>query len=343
MGTFNATEVKEQDKDEWKALYPEITIDGEPEILDNVSKIDPSYTKLIRICGSVKNADTIYIYVKNLTTEARNKANGTNDICKIWYERPTKWNKFTGKWEYEKEAKQGNEYRFAASALIEDVKEKKVVLPEEKICSCRNFTVKLFDEIFNKTTIFAAKNMEKRAGVYKLDKQKLIDAINKTTQRYGINNCLRLAHFLGQIAHESANFNTTEEYADGSRYEGNVKNLGNTQAGDGKKFKGRGLIQLTGRNNYQKYTDYVKSKFGETVDFIKDPDIIASNITYAVDVAGWYWSVARDINSLADKDDITAVTKAINGGTNGLTDRTNKTNKAKEILKYNDCKFKTVK
>ena len=209
---------------------------------------------------------------------------------------------------------------------------------EEKKCFCRELTVELFDQIFNKATIFAASNMKKRTEVYQLEKQKLIDALNNVAQRYNINNCLRLAHFLGQIAHESDNFKTTEEYASGSAYEGR-KDLGNTQKGDGIKFKGRGLIQLTGRSNYEKYTNYVKSKFGETKDFTIEPDIIASNIDYAVDVAGWYWSVARNINLLADEDEIDAVTRAINGGKIGLTDRENKTNKAKNVLDYQNCNY----
>ena len=335
MDNTRASEVKVLE-DGLNILYPEVTIDNY-EILENPdAQTEGAYTKLLHIFGTVKNADFIYIDVLNKTTEERNKANGTNDICKSWYEEPDADMK-TGKWEHTRKIQAGCEYKLAACALIKDSKPKTITVPKDESCFCKKFTVELFDKIFSKNTIFGAKNMQKREGIYQMDKQKLIDAINKTANRYEISNCLRLAHFLGQIGHESDNFNTTEEYASGSAYNGR-KDLGNTQTGDGERYKGRGLIQLTGRNNYEKYTKYIQSQFGETVDFIKTPDIIASNINYAVDVAGWYWSVARNINILADKDDIIAVTKAINGGTNGLQDRTNKTNKAKEILKYKDCK-----
>ena len=186
-------------------------------------------------------------------------------------------------------------------------------------------TVDIFNKIFGKKTLFSAPNMKKRIEVYKLSVENLVEAINETATRYEINTSLRLSHFLAQIEHESHYFNTTEEYASGSAYEGR-NDLGNTQTGDGKRFKGRGLIQLTGRTNYEKYSKYIKNEFKEDIDFTKEPtnDFVASKIRYAVDAAGWYWkfgSSKGDINLLADKDDIKAVTKAINGGYNGLNDR----------------------
>ena len=127
-----------------------------------------------------------------------------------------------------------------------------------------------------------------------------------------LNSPLRQAHFLAQLAHESAGFTTTEEFASGAAYEGR-KDLGNVERGDGKRFKGRGLIQLTGRSNYKTYGQ----RLG--VDFITDPTI-AGKFPWAAVTAAVYWR-DRGLNRYADRDDVRAVTRLINGGSNGLSDR----------------------
>ena len=143
-------------------------------------------------------------------------------------------------------------------------------------------------------------------------------------RKYSITTPLRMAHFVAQIAHETASFLYAEEIADGSAYEERT-DLGNTVAGDGKRFKGRGLIQLTGRANYAQY--------GKDCGFdcVADPDRVAADPLVAVDVACWYWNKRR-INRLADADDVKAVTKAINGGYNGLDDRMEYLARAKGVL-----------
>lgn len=128
----------------------------------------------------------------------------------------------------------------------------------------------------------------------------------------GLYSPLRQAHFLAQLAHESAGFTTTEEFASGSAYEGR-KDLGNTERGDGKKFKGRGLIQLTGRHNYKVMGD----KIG--VDLISDPTL-AGKFPWAAITAAIYWR-DKNLNRYADRDDLKAITRHINGGYNGLADR----------------------
>jgi putative chitinase len=142
----------------------------------------------------------------------------------------------------------------------------------------------------------------------------------------GIDRPLRQAHFLGQVAHESGELRYSEEIARGSDYEGRV-DLGNTQPGDGVRFKGRGLIQLTGRANYTKYGRARKKDFttGDT------PKLLASDPFLAVDVAFWFW-MQHGLNALADKDDVVAVTRVINGGLRGLADRTQKLDRAKCFL-----------
>jgi putative chitinase len=148
----------------------------------------------------------------------------------------------------------------------------------------------------------------------------LVRAMN----RYEINTPLRAAHFIAQVGHETASFLYMEEIADGSRYEHRA-DLGNTQPGDGKRFKGRGLIQLTGRANYAAYSHDCG------VDYVGNPAAIVTDPFACVDVACWYWS-KRKINQLADKDDVKAVTKAVNGGFNGLDDRMDYLYRAKAVL-----------
>ena len=131
----------------------------------------------------------------------------------------------------------------------------------------------------------------------------------------GIDSALRKAHFLAQLAHESGDLRYREELASGDAYEGRV-DLGNTKPGDGRRFKGRGLIQLTGRRNYESYgTDR-----GETYNTDATVTKLATDPELAADVAGWFWA-GHDLNKLADLDDLNAITRKINGGNNGLADR----------------------
>jgi putative chitinase len=142
----------------------------------------------------------------------------------------------------------------------------------------------------------------------------------------GIDTPLRQAHFLAQLAHESGQLVYTEEIASGEAYEGRL-DLGNTQPGDGKRFKGRGLIQLTGRANYTRYGKSVGKDF--TTD--EAAQTIATDPSLAVDVSCWFWTERR-LNAIADNDDVRAVTRVINGGYNGLTDRKAKLARAKFFL-----------
>ena len=134
--------------------------------------------------------------------------------------------------------------------------------------------------------------------------------------RRHIDTPLRQAHFLAQLGHESGAFTYAEELASGDRYEGRA-DLGNTHPGDGTLFKGRGLIQLTGRANYASYGKAVGRDLTSDIDRART---VATDPALAVDVACWFWET-RSLNALADADDVTAITKKINGGTNGLDDR----------------------
>lgn len=145
--------------------------------------------------------------------------------------------------------------------------------------------------------------------------------------KYGVASTLEKAHLLAQVAHESDGFHTAEEYASGKAYEGR-KDLGNTQPGDGVRFKGRGLIQCTGRFNYGRYSQW---KYGDD-RVVRDPQML-EELPDAVDAVFWYWTVERPrLKALALADDLEGVTKQVNGGLNGLADRREKLAQAKKLF-----------
>lgn len=149
--------------------------------------------------------------------------------------------------------------------------------------------------------------------------QNMVDVMN----RFRMTDQKERAMFIAQIAHETGKKHMFELWGPTPaqrRYEGR-KDLGNVQPGDGYKFRGRGYIQLTGRANYTAAGKYIG------VDLANSPDL-AANPDIAVLVAMWYWQVARGtvIVNAARRGDVEAVTKAINGGYNGLEDRRSKYN-----------------
>lgn len=138
-----------------------------------------------------------------------------------------------------------------------------------------------------------------------VDNQSLLD-------EYEVNTNLRRNYFLAQVAHESDGFRTTREYASGAGYEGRM-DLGNTVEGDGVRFRGRGLIQLTGRANYRKYGEIMG------IDIVSDP-VSVERMPLALEISLAYWE-DRNLNMLADKQDFRGVTRRINGGYNGMASR----------------------
>ncbi len=160
---------------------------------------------------------------------------------------------------------------------------------------------------------------DKRAAFFPF----LVAAMNE----FSINTPARQAAFLAQLAHESAEFRFMEEIwgptAAQRRYEGR-RDLGNTQTGDGFRFKGRGPIQITGRFNYKKYGDLLG------LDLIGNPQSAATP-EVGFRIAWAYWD-KNNINAPADRQDIVTVTKLINGGTNGLEDRKKYYERAKRVL-----------
>lgn len=131
---------------------------------------------------------------------------------------------------------------------------------------------------------------------------------------FDINTAERVAAWLAQLAHESGQLRYVREIASGEAYEGR-KDLGNTQPGDGARFRGRGLIQITGRANYEQ----LRASLG--LDCVAHP-VILEDPHNAARVSGWFWK-GRGLNELADGGTVnfTKITRRINGGTNGLADR----------------------
>ena len=138
------------------------------------------------------------------------------------------------------------------------------------------------------------------------------DAVLQEAQKQGLSG-VELASFMAQAGHESDSFNTLTEYASGAAYEGR-KDLGNTQKGDGKRYKGRGHIQLTGRANYKKAGDALG------LDLVGNPDLVASDPNVGAKVSLWFWN--NNVRKQApDFSDVERVTKVVNGGFNGLKHR----------------------
>lgn len=136
--------------------------------------------------------------------------------------------------------------------------------------------------------------------------------LNDAMDEFGINTAARQAAFVAQIGHESGQFRYVRELATGAAYEGRA-DLGNVVTGDGVRYKGRGLIQITGRTNY------TACMLALDIDCVEHPELLEQPAN-ACRSAAWFWRT-HGLNELADKGDQVRVTKRINGGTNGLADR----------------------
>ena len=183
---------------------------------------------------------------------------------------------------------------------------------------------------------------------------KWVDPLNDTFAKFGISTPRQQAAFIGHCGHECGNFRILEENLNyraatlmklwpkrfptlefANQYAGNPKKIANMvysnrmgnrdeASGDGYRFRGRGCIQLTGHSNYF----HAGKALG--VDFVMEPDLVASP-KYAALTAGFFWST-HDCNRLAEAGDWTALTKKINGGTIGLSDRIKHTEEALAVL-----------
>lgn len=144
---------------------------------------------------------------------------------------------------------------------------------------------------------------------------------------FGIDTPQRVAAFLAQVGHESGGFRYTREIWGPTeaqkRYEGRA-DLGNVKPGDGSKYRGRGLIQITGRYNYEQVSKWLR------VDLVNKPELLEAH-SLAARSAAWWWA-ANGCNELADAGDFNALTRRINGGLNGIEDRRRRWEQAKGAL-----------
>lgn len=159
-------------------------------------------------------------------------------------------------------------------------------------------------------------------GLARARAQTCLPYMETACRKYSITTQARLWMWLAQIGHESVSLRYFEEIASGAAYEGR-KDLGNTQPGDGKRFKGRGPIQVTGRYNY---TAAAKAL---GLNLVGNP-AMAAQPQYAFHVSAWWWG-AHGLNAFADKQDVTGATRRINGGTNGLADRQSRFTRCKNL------------
>lgn len=255
-----------------------------------------------------------------------------------------------------------------------------------KNCFCnRDITITEFESILKK--LRESEGISNTTGLFYADNCNLDDKtnasflakINEKFKEYEINTCIRKIHFLAQVYHESAKFTTTLEFANGAKYDpgrhADASKNGNTAAGDGEKYKGKGLMQLTWKNNYKKYKAYS----GE--DVVASPLRVATELDLAVDSAGWFWTQGKVLNSgtewtvpdtsysqydksvgkkfpkaqvstpdgtetyasinmnlLADKDYVDTISWLVNGGGNGRQERRDYLKEIKKIFGYpEDC------
>lgn len=175
---------------------------------------------------------------------------------------------------------------------------------------------------------YAETNVAKNKNFKGYSLDDIVTILNKYAPVFGIVTSKDWAFFLAQIAHESGEFRYSEEIASGSAYEGR-KDLGNVVVGDGVKFKGRGLIQLTGRTNYKDYNDYLV-KGGMVVDLLKTPELLAKPVG-SCKSAMWFWK-KHNLRRFVVINDFKGLTKAINGGYNGLADREMYRTRAERVL-----------
>ena len=154
---------------------------------------------------------------------------------------------------------------------------------------------------------------------------KFLEPLNLAMWEFGIDTPMRQAAFLAQIAHESGSLKYVREIASGDAYEGR-RDLGNTEPGDGVRFRGRGLIQITGRTNYRACS---LGLFGDE-RLLETPELLEETVA-ACRSAGWFWKT-MNLNALADIGAFRPITKAINGGYNGYDDRLAYYERAKAVL-----------
>jgi predicted chitinase len=231
---------------------------------------------------------------------------------------------------------------------------------------CCELTLESFKTIFGNRPLFTADNMSTTCSSYNVEQQRFVDLLNAAFKKFNFTDCRYKIHFLSQCYHESDKFATTREYASGNDYdlatypasmctlydEGHKKCKrhrqilaeGNTTIGDGPKYKGRGIMQVTWKGTYQKYKDF------SGVDCIGNPEILSEEIEHAVNASVWFWVKYKNLNARIDQyydslknsgktqEEIDAevvrlVTRKVNGGATHLAERQQLFKKINEAMK----------
>lgn len=158
-----------------------------------------------------------------------------------------------------------------------------------------------------------------------------LDPLNRAMAEYKIDTPARQAAFLAQIAHESGSLRYVRELASGAAYDTGrlAERLGNTPEDDddGERYRGRGLIQVTGTDNYRVCS---ATLFGDERRLLDHPELLEMP-EHAARSAAWFWA-SRNLNAYADRGDFVGITKRINGGLNGYADRLAYFDRAKRVL-----------
>lgn len=164
------------------------------------------------------------------------------------------------------------------------------------------------------------------------DYERYVEPFNEALIAADCTTPQRVAMFCAQIGHESNGLLWMEELASGDAYEGR-QDLGNVFPGDGRRYKGSGPIQLTGRYNFRRFSEwcYGQGLVNSRTFFEDHPELVRNDPRWGFLAASWYWTVQRPMNSYADRGDIRGATIAVNGGTTNLQDRTNRWNRCLQI------------
>ena len=236
-----------------------------------------------------------------------------------------------------------------------------------KTCYCnRDFTVPELNKIvdamrategLSPAPLFSASNCPLSASEKTYGR--FTEEFNRTCKIHNINSCIQKIHFFAQTYWESDKYATTVEYADGSGYNPSERSdayaMGNTQEGDGPKYKGRGVIQLTWRSAYLAYFKYLISKkspyvgnktLGQLITRGSDDagTLIGKHLELALDASGWYFDVYKrmprdspNYNAQFGDQYIDDISKAVNGGGNGLRERNKIYYRLKDVFKITKC------
>lgn len=269
-----------------------------------------------------------------LEDENKNLLTGWQEVENKWYylypngTMAIGWTKVEGKWFYL------NEDGVMQKGWIEYdgewyyLEEKSNGHQGEMYC---NGTFKIDDKDykFNSSGVWVKDNLVTREQLQQIGwknvSELVLKDLNSCLEKFNINTTARIRHFISQCSHESACGLYTKELANGTAYEGR-RDLGNIKNGDGKKYKGAGYLQLTGRNNYQALANYLNDQ-----SIMQGVDYVATN--YPWTSAGFWW-YKNNMNNLCDKGaTCKEITYKVNGGYNGLADRLNYYNKCCNALK----------